>query len=209
MVAVKKPKPATKRKVKSPEPEFEPEPEPELEPEPKLPAPIAPPFDSIDPNDWIVYSTPSGEIFDATLKLSAKQDNYYLLQLLVSKAAPRQHNVWAHWGRVGHEGLTDQIHHDSQFDSSPEREPERLEVAIKAFKKKFRERTGLAWENRDDPPPSTQKQKYTVVARDDSAPLAGPPKPKVEPKPEVVLTAAEEEAAEKSWVDPDCPERRE
>lgn len=212
--AVKKPKPAPKRKAKAEpaselesEPEFKPE--SELKLEPKLPPPIAAPYD-LDPNDWTVYSTPSGDIFDATLKLSAKQDNYYLIQLLISKAAPRKHNVWAQWGRVGHEGNVDLIHKDSTYDTDPEREPQRLEEAIKAFKKKFRERTALAWENRHDTPPSTLKQKYAVVSRDDSAPLAGPPKPKAEPEPPAaILTEAEAEAAEKSWVDPDCPERRE
>ena len=127
-----------------------------------------------------------GVLWDATLSQvnlgNANNNKFYLIQLLAVKEEQGVYACWAHWGRVGEGGQK------SMFYA-----PGGLDGAVKAFKKKFREKTGLAWEDREAEP---KKGKYTVIEKDYSddteepAPAAEEEKTKQEdatPEPESKL----------------------
>ena len=91
--------------------------------------------------------------FDASLSLSnidGNNNKYYYIQLLVFADRPAQYAVWTHWGRVGEHG-------QNKLDQGLD-----LEGARCSFMKKFKDKTGLSWEKRQDTPKS---QKYTLIEK--------------------------------------------
>ncbi|KAI9793662.1 MAG: hypothetical protein M1816_007557 [Peltula sp. TS41687] len=95
---------------------------------------------------------PKGTIYDASLnytEVGANSNKFYRMQVLSSD--PTNFRAWFCWGRVGENGQTNIPNVTSK------------EGAINAFKKKFREKTGWAWENRFEPP---RKGKYAFLERD-------------------------------------------
>lgn len=91
-------------------------------------------------------------MWDATLNQTVAATNankFYRIQLLVSRDGTK-YQTWTRWGRVGAKGLFAHLGDGS------------LDGAQSSFKKKFRHKSGLAWENRlKDPKPG----KYTFIER--------------------------------------------
>ncbi|KAH7318239.1 poly polymerase catalytic domain-containing protein [Stachybotrys elegans] len=94
----------------------------------------------------------TGLIWDASLNQSNSSNNnnkFYRIQVLHNPKT-NDFKAWTRWGRVGEVG-TNAVLGNGKLDD-----------AIKAFKKKFRDKSGLAWESRgDDPKPG----KYAFVER--------------------------------------------
>lgn len=76
-------------------------------------------------------------------------NKYYVIQVL-KRVGINQYHAWNRWGRVGESGATAM---KGPFVSSDD--------AIKDFKKKFQDKTGNKWENRDSFTPKTKK--YTMI----------------------------------------------
>ena len=116
--------------------------------------PISPVDEACPVKDsFTVFIDNSHTAFDASLSLSSIESNnnkYYYVQLLVPKDGSSNHAVWTHWGRVGESG---QNKLEQGFT---------LETAKSAFCKKFKDKTGLIWEKRKDPP---RANKYTLIER--------------------------------------------
>jgi poly [ADP-ribose] polymerase len=86
-----------------------------------------------------VYIDDDGTVYDATLNqtnLGANNNKFYICQVLKQDGADR-YCSWFRWGRVGFNGQ------NSLSYSS-------LDGAISAFKRKFKEKTGNAFENREN-----------------------------------------------------------
>ncbi|KAL9028980.1 MAG: hypothetical protein Q9196_002723 [Gyalolechia fulgens] len=99
---------------------------------------------------WKVWTDQSGLIYDATLNqsnISNNNNKFYVMQLVQKDG---KYQTWTRWGRVGVLG---------QYDLLGEGD---LESAKALFEKKFKEKTGLLWINRLDPP---RNKKYTFVER--------------------------------------------
>ncbi|KAB5511580.1 poly polymerase catalytic domain-containing protein [Coniochaeta sp. 2T2.1] len=107
--------------------------------------------------DHQVYVAPDGTIYDASLNQTNVGNNnnkFYRIQVLHQPSTGAAF-TWTRWGRVGDFGQTASLGHG------------RLPDAIKQFEKKFKDKTGLAWDDRmSDPKP----KKYTYLERsyDDS-----------------------------------------
>ncbi|KAL9632033.1 MAG: hypothetical protein Q9164_005560 [Protoblastenia rupestris] len=102
-------------------------------------------------NFYSVYIAGDGTIYDATLSQTntgANNNKFYRIQLLAS--ASGEYTAWTRWGRVGSSGQ------HSALGSGD------LGVALLFFDRKFREKSGLSWSNRLDPP---KKNKYTFIER--------------------------------------------
>ena len=90
-------------------------------------------------------------IWDATLNqtVSAKNNNkFYRIQLLQDGDSD-DFLTWTRWGRVGEHGQSACL-------------GDGLKNAMSWFERKFKDKTGLKWENRLDPPKSG---KYTFIER--------------------------------------------
>ncbi|GKZ23618.1 hypothetical protein AbraIFM66951_009894 [Aspergillus brasiliensis] len=99
---------------------------------------------------FAVYIDPTGLIWDATLNQTSATNNnnkFYRIQLLHGN---NQFKTWTHWGRVGEHGQHALLGSGDLADAEYE------------FKKKFKDKSGLAWENRLDPP---KKGKYTFIEK--------------------------------------------
>ncbi|KAL5340119.1 poly polymerase catalytic domain-containing protein [Aspergillus crustosus] len=99
-----------------------------------------------------VYIDKSGLIWDATLNqtVSAANNNkFYRVQLLNSKDGAK-YQVWTRWGRVGENGQSAHLG-DGSLDS-----------AKSFFEKKFKDKSGLTWKDRLNPP---KNNKYTFIER--------------------------------------------
>ncbi|CAG8909903.1 unnamed protein product [Penicillium egyptiacum] len=99
-----------------------------------------------------VYIDGTGLIWDATLSqtLAAHNANkFYRVQLLVG--ANSKYFSWTRWGRVGEHGQSACLGDGS------------LEDAVRQYEKKFKDKSGLKWENRLDTP---RNGKYTFLERD-------------------------------------------
>ncbi|KAK5742078.1 hypothetical protein LTR17_003586 [Elasticomyces elasticus] len=97
-----------------------------------------------------VYIDEDGTIFDASLNQSqvAKNNNkFYRLQLL---EGGKHDHVHTRWGRVG------------EFGQVKTMDFEDFDDAMKEFKKKFKDKSGLAWEDRANDP---KKGKYTFIEK--------------------------------------------
>lgn len=114
-----------------------------------------------------MYIDDDGTIYDATLNQTHAGNNnnkFYRIQLL---ASGNDHFTWTRWGRVGECGQF-KILGTGSFQS-----------ALQEFEKKFRDKTGYVWKDRQLPPKSG---KYTFIERsyedssneeDDELPGAG------------------------------------
>lgn len=99
-----------------------------------------------------VYIEDTGLIWDATLNqtVAAQNNNkFYRVQLLLDEGSKR-YATWTRWGRVGERGQSACLGDDS------------LASAKKHFEKKFKDKSGLKWEDRLDPP---KNGKYTFIER--------------------------------------------
>ncbi|KAJ5971379.1 uncharacterized protein N7479_001297 [Penicillium vulpinum] len=99
-----------------------------------------------------VYIDSAGLIWDATLSQTVAANNankFYRVQLLVG--ANSKYYTWTRWGRVGEHGQSACLGDGS------------LEDATKQYEKKFKDKSGLKWENRLDTP---KYGKYTFLERD-------------------------------------------
>jgi poly [ADP-ribose] polymerase len=100
----------------------------------------------------MVWIEDSGLIWDATLNQadSGKNNNkFYRVQLIVSPDE-EEFVTWTRWGRVGEFGQYASLGHGP------------LEAAKAAFQRKFKDKSGLKWENRLDTP---KQGKYTFIER--------------------------------------------
>ncbi|KAJ5591917.1 uncharacterized protein N7459_002286 [Penicillium hispanicum] len=99
-----------------------------------------------------VYIDANGLIWDATLNqtVSAKNNNkFYRLQILFSKSDSK-YITWSRWGRVGERGQSALLGDGS------------LSAATYLFQRKFKEKSGLKWEDRLGNP---KAGKYTFIER--------------------------------------------
>ncbi|KAJ4256653.1 hypothetical protein NW762_008749 [Fusarium torreyae] len=100
-----------------------------------------------------VYVDPdSGLIYDASLNQtnsSANNNKFYRIQLLKDPKSAT-FKTWTRWGRVGEAGQKAVLGSGS------------LDDAVKQFQKKFKDKSGLSWENRTDNP---KPGKYAFVER--------------------------------------------
>lgn len=94
----------------------------------------------------------AGVIWDATLNQTVATNNankFYRIQVAVTRYGKGiTYWTWNRWGRVGERGQS------SMFEAQT------LDEAIRVFTKKFREKSGLKWEDRLNEP---KKGKYTFI----------------------------------------------
>ncbi|KAI0391358.1 poly polymerase catalytic domain-containing protein [Xylariaceae sp. FL0594] len=98
-----------------------------------------------------VYIDDDGVIYDAALNQTNASNNnnkFYRLQIL--RSASGSFLVWARWGRVGEYGQAKKQPVDS------------LEEALRNFQSKFKSKSGLAWDNRNDAP---KPGKYAFIEK--------------------------------------------
>ncbi|OIW28197.1 PARP-domain-containing protein [Coniochaeta ligniaria NRRL 30616] len=113
-----------------------------------------------------VYVSPDGTIYDASLNQTNSSNNnnkFYRIQVLHQPSTGAAF-TWTRWGRVGDFGQTATLGRGD------------LDDAIKQFEKKFKDKSGLKWDDRmSDPKPA----KYTYLERsygessDEEEPEAG------------------------------------
>jgi len=111
-----------------------------------------------DPTGWSVYVDPQGVIYDGSLNqtdIRKNSNKFYYAQLLERKPSGG-FAAWTRWGRVGEEGQMAMV---AGKGSS-------LPVAMAAFEKKFKDKTGLTWETRFSTP---KNGKYTYVLKNYAA----------------------------------------
>ncbi|KAE8371076.1 poly polymerase catalytic domain-containing protein [Aspergillus bertholletiae] len=99
-----------------------------------------------------VYIDPAGLIWDATLNQTVSANNankFYRIQLLVDKAGSN-FKAWTRWGRVG------EIGQYNLFGNGT------IDEAQRQFQKKFKDKSGLSWDDRLNTP---KKGKYTFIER--------------------------------------------
>ncbi|KAF4975387.1 hypothetical protein FZEAL_7817 [Fusarium zealandicum] len=115
---------------------------------------IAIPLDEhcILPTYHVHVDPDSGLIWDASLNQSNSSFNnnkFYRIQVLKDPKSPT-FKTWTRWGRVGEAGQKAVLGNGS------------LDDAIKQFEKKFKDKSGLTWENRGENP---KPGKYAFVER--------------------------------------------
>ncbi|KAK4696850.1 hypothetical protein P7C71_g1138, partial [Lecanoromycetidae sp. Uapishka_2] len=102
-----------------------------------------------------VYIDAENVIYDAALNQTNAGQNankFYRIQLLVSPSG--NYKTWTRWGRVGEHGANAVLGDGS------------LGSALNFFNAKFKDKSGLRWENRLDPCPThTKKSKYAFIER--------------------------------------------
>ena len=105
--------------------------------------------------DWVgydVYIDDSGLIWDATLNQTnagANNNKFYRIQLLEDPNSST-FKTWTRWGRVGEYGQNTVLGNGS------------LKQAQAEFQKKFKDKSGLAWDNRLAP---SKANKYAFIER--------------------------------------------
>ena len=100
-----------------------------------------------------VFVEEDGNIYDASLNLSnidGNNNKFYYLQLLLCPGEQPDYAVWTRWGRVGERG-------QNKLEQGLA-----LEAAKKLFHKKFKDKTGLTWENRASP---AKPNKYALIEK--------------------------------------------
>ncbi|KAJ5085253.1 hypothetical protein N7532_010024 [Penicillium argentinense] len=106
-------------------------------------------------SDVSVFIDEDRLIWDATLsrtEVGANNNKFYRLQiLLLQDRGNITYNIWNRWGRVGEKGQCKMMGDGT------------LKTALAAFNKKFKEKTGLNWVDRQDSPKAS---KYTFLQRD-------------------------------------------
>ncbi|TGZ82931.1 PARP-domain-containing protein [Ascodesmis nigricans] len=106
-----------------------------------------------------VYVDSDGVVFDACLnqtQIASNNNKFYYIQLLQDDLAPTCFTTFTHWGRVGERG-------QCKFVVSMVS----LSVAEAAFRKQFKAKTGVAWENRDNAHGGSNKYAYLARNYDD------------------------------------------
>lgn len=112
------------------------------------------PVDEFIPGDLVgyeVYIDDDGVIYDASLnQTNAGHNNnkFYRIQLL--RNVKGDHKTWTRWGRVGDRGQSAALGNGSLAD------------ALSNFDKKFKDKSGLKWTDRNAP---AKPKKYTFVER--------------------------------------------
>lgn len=99
-----------------------------------------------------VYQDKDGTIYDVTLnQTNAGQNNnkFYRIQLLTANNF-QDYKTWTRWGRVGEHGQSALLGSGS------------LNEALSHFDKKFKDKTGHKWVDRNEP---AKKGKYTYIER--------------------------------------------
>ncbi|KAH7407017.1 poly polymerase catalytic domain-containing protein [Phaeosphaeria sp. MPI-PUGE-AT-0046c] len=99
-----------------------------------------------------VYIGDDGTIWDASLNqtnASANNNKFYKVQVL-HNGSGADFKTWTRWGRVGERGQSAMLGNGS------------LDDALYNFDKKFKDKSGLKWENRGDEP---KPKKYAYVER--------------------------------------------
>ncbi|KAL7945314.1 poly polymerase catalytic domain-containing protein [Trichoderma barbatum] len=94
----------------------------------------------------------TGLIYDASLNqtnASHNNNKFYRIQVLYDRQS-KKYKTWTRWGRVGEIGQSGILGNGAVDD------------AIKHFEKKFKDKSGLAWDNRGDNP---KPGKYAFVER--------------------------------------------
>ncbi|KAH6644488.1 poly polymerase catalytic domain-containing protein [Boeremia exigua] len=114
---------------------------------------IVVPLDEYCPSpSYEVYIDDDGLIWDASLNqtnATANNNKYYKVQLLRSTDSSR-FQTWTRWGRVGEPGKSAMLGNGSLSD------------AITQFEKKFKDKSGLKWEDRGNDP---KNGKYAYVEK--------------------------------------------
>lgn len=103
-----------------------------------------------DAESYRVYIDDFGVAYDATLSKSdstVNNNKFYRMQLL-HRFAYGEYFLWSRWGRVGDNGLA------KLFGNGT------LQSALHEFQKKFKEKSGNTWANRDIP---ARPNKYTYI----------------------------------------------
>ncbi|GAW25107.1 putative poly [ADP-ribose] polymerase [Rosellinia necatrix] len=101
--------------------------------------------------NYEVYIDDDGVIYDASLnQTNAGRNNnkFYRVQLLRSVAG--DYRTWTRWGRVGEYGQSKAIGNGS------------LDDALKQFNDKFKSKSGLSWDNRNEQP---KANKYAFIEK--------------------------------------------
>ncbi|KAJ5999867.1 hypothetical protein N7481_000276 [Penicillium waksmanii] len=131
------------------------------------------PYKGIGSNTTVLIDD-SGVIWDATLNQTNSTNNnnkFYRIQVILTDTGKSiAHYTWSRWGRVGENG-------QSSLIISPT-----LKDALSLFEKKFKDKSGLKWEDRLDTP---KDGKYTFIEKnyeeEDDEPKAKNGKAKKEP----------------------------
>ena len=101
----------------------------------------------------VFFDEEDDSVYDASLNLSnidGNNNKFYYLQLLTSHSEQPGYAVWTRWGRVGERG-------QNKLEQGLA-----LEAAKKLFHKKFKDKTGLTWENRASP---AKANKYALIEK--------------------------------------------
>lgn len=101
----------------------------------------------------VVYKDESGVFFSAILNqtdTSKNANKAYHIQVL--QLNDGRYICWTRWGRVGEKGQSRALGDGT------------IDTAIATFKKKFKDKSGNSWTNRDEP--TTKADKYTMVELD-------------------------------------------
>ncbi|THD19940.1 Poly [ADP-ribose] polymerase [Fasciola hepatica] len=101
-----------------------------------------------DKSSWTVYAD-----YDCMLNqtnIDANNNKFYIIQLLQNLKQPDRFLVWTRWGRVGETGQSSKLGPLTN-----------LKDAIKAFEKKFSDKTKNSWSKRDSF--TFQPGKYSMV----------------------------------------------
>jgi poly [ADP-ribose] polymerase len=119
-----------------------------------------------------VYIASDGVIYDAALNqtnIGGNNNKFYRIQILESRSGS-DFICWTRWGRVGDRGQNKAISCGGSFDQ-----------ALGEYSKKFKEKSGLAWDDRHQP---GKAKKYVFIERsyepdtssedEDALPGAGP-----------------------------------
>lgn len=105
-------------------------------------------------DSYEVYVDDDGLNYDASLNLSnidGNNNKFYYIQLLCRTDTDQfKYAVWTHWGRVGESG-------QNKLDVNMS-----LETALVLFTSKFKDKTGLKWDNRRAQP---KANKYTMIEK--------------------------------------------
>ncbi|PTB69376.1 PARP-domain-containing protein [Trichoderma citrinoviride] len=103
-------------------------------------------------NQQVHIDADTGLIYDASLNqtnASHNNNKFYRIQVLYDGKS-KQYKTWTRWGRVGEVGQSALLGNG------------KVEDAIKQFEKKFKDKSGLSWENRGENP---KPGKYAFVER--------------------------------------------
>ncbi|PKS11272.1 hypothetical protein jhhlp_003034 [Lomentospora prolificans] len=153
---------ATKVKAETPEPDEEPAPTEKSKNKSVAEAQVTKCADLVVPVDeffhlsgkqgFVVYIDDDGVIYDASLNQTNASNNnnkFYKVQVVMD-SAKKDYFAWTRWGRVGETGQKALLGNGT------------LDDALKHFDKKFKDKSGIRWVDRSDPP---KPGKYAYIER--------------------------------------------